>query len=83
MKVEFQEKGNNYLKKGINSKQDLLDSILEHDSNLLRHQCCYLKQHPEIGQSNHGRNSDDKIVQTIIPGTLSPNIKEMLKTFLI
>lgn len=45
--------------------------------------CYHLKQYPEAGQGNHGGSSDDKIVQETNPGTLSPNIKEMLKTFLI
>ena len=60
LKVEFLEKENNSLKNEINSKQDLVGSILENYSDLLRHQCYYFKQHPETDQGNHGVRSNDK-----------------------
>ena len=43
LKVEFLEKENNSLRNEISSKQDLVGSILENYSDLLRHQCYYFK----------------------------------------
>ena len=39
-KIKFLESENSFLKSDINIKQKVIDSILEHNSNLLNHQCC-------------------------------------------
>ena len=39
-KIMFLESENSFLKSDINIKQKVTDSILEHNSNLLNHQCC-------------------------------------------
>ena len=39
-KIKFLESEYNFLKNDINIKQKAIDSILEHNSNLLNHQCC-------------------------------------------
>ena len=39
-KIKFLESENSFLKNDINIKQKVIDSILEHNSNLLNHQCC-------------------------------------------
>ena len=66
LKVEFLEKEKNSLKTEIDSKQDLVESILEHKSNLLRRQCCHFKQNPQTDQSNQGvsSNTNKKLVTT-------------------
>lgn len=66
LKVEFLVKEKNSLKTEINGKQDLVESILEHNSNLLRRQCCHFKQHPRTDQSNQGvsGNTNKKLVTT-------------------
>ena len=38
-KIKFLELENNFLKSDINIKQKVTDSILEHNCNLLNHQC--------------------------------------------
>ena len=39
-KINFLESENSFLKSDINIKQKVIDSILEHISILLYHQCC-------------------------------------------
>ena len=39
-KINFLESENSFLKSDINIKQKVIDSILEHNSILLHHQCC-------------------------------------------
>ena len=39
-KIKFLESKNGYLKNGINIKQKVINSILEHNSNFLNYQCC-------------------------------------------
>ena len=39
-KIKFLESENSFLKSDTNIKQKVIDSILEHNSNLLNHQCC-------------------------------------------
>ena len=39
-KIKFLESENSFLKSDINIKQKVIDSILEHNSILLHHQCC-------------------------------------------
>ena len=39
-KIKFLESENSFLKNDINIKQKVIDSILEHNSNLLNYQCC-------------------------------------------
>ena len=39
-KIKFLESENSFLKNDINIKQRVIDSILEHNSNLLNYQCC-------------------------------------------
>ena len=43
-KVKTLEKANKFLRNDVVSKQNLIDSLLEHNSNLLDHQCCRLIQ---------------------------------------
>ena len=66
LKVEFLEKEKNSLKTEIDSKQDSVESILEHNSNLLRRQCSHFKQNPRTDQSNQGvsSNTNKKLVTT-------------------
>ena len=39
-KIKFLESENSFLKNDINIKQKVIDSVLEHNSNLLNYQCC-------------------------------------------
>ena len=39
-KVKYLEVENKFLRNDVISKQNLTDSLLEHNSNLLNHQCC-------------------------------------------
>ena len=39
-RIKFLESENSFLKNDINIKQKVIDSILEHNSNLLNYQCC-------------------------------------------
>ena len=39
-KVKTLEKANKFLRNDVVSKQNLIDSLLEHNSNLLNNQCC-------------------------------------------
>ena len=41
-KIKFLESGNSFLKSDINIKQKMIDSILELNSHLLNHQCCWV-----------------------------------------
>ena len=43
-KVKTLEKANKFLRNDVVSKQNLIDSLLEHNSNLLDHQCCRVIQ---------------------------------------
>ena len=44
-KIKFLESENSFLKSDIiNIKQKVIDSILEHNSNLLNHQCCRVSE---------------------------------------
>ena len=43
-KIKFLESKNSFLKSDISIKQKVIDSILEHDSNLLNHQCCRVSE---------------------------------------
>ena len=43
-KVKFLEVENKFLRIDVVSKQNLIDSLLEHISNLLNHQCCRVTQ---------------------------------------
>ena len=45
-KIKFLESEYNFLKNDINIKQKAIDSILEHNSNLLNHQCCRGSEDP-------------------------------------
>ena len=60
LKVELLEKENNSLENEINSKQDLVDLILEYNLNFLRQQSWRFRQHPETDQGNHGVRSNAK-----------------------
>ena len=60
LKFESLEKENNSLENQTNSKQGLVDSVVEYNSDLLRHQCFHFKQNLEIVQGNHKVSSDDK-----------------------
>ena len=43
-KIMFLESENSFLKSDINIKQKVIDSILEHNSNFLNHQCCRVSE---------------------------------------
>ena len=43
-KVKSLEVENKFLRNDVVSKQNLIDSLLEHNSNLLNHQCCRVIQ---------------------------------------
>ena len=43
-KIKFLGSENCFLKSDINIKQKVIDSILEHNSNLLNHQCCRVSE---------------------------------------
>ena len=43
-KIKFLESENSFLKSDINIKQKVTDSIFEHNSNLLNHQCCQVSE---------------------------------------
>ena len=43
-KINFLESENSFLKSDINIKQKVIDSILEHNSILLHHQCCWISE---------------------------------------
>ena len=43
-KVKFLEVKNKFLRNDVVSKQNLIDSLLEHNSNLHNHQCCRVIQ---------------------------------------
>ena len=51
LKVQFLGKEKNSLKTEINRKQDLVDSIFEYNSSLLRRQCCHFPWTDQINQS--------------------------------
>ena len=46
--IKFLESENSFLKSDINIKQKMIDSIVEHNSNLLSHQYC-----PVLGNANN------------------------------
>ena len=46
-KVKTPETENEFLKNNIVSKQNLIDFLLKHNSNLLNHQCCRVIQHTQ------------------------------------
>ena len=43
-KIKFLESENSFLKSDININQKVIDLILEHNSNLLNHQCCRVSE---------------------------------------
>ena len=43
-KIKFLESENSFLKSDINIKQKMIDSILELNSHLLNHQCCWVPE---------------------------------------
>ena len=55
-KIKFLESENSFLKNDINIKQKVIDSILEHNSNLLNHQCCR-------GSENANNETYQKVVK--------------------
>ena len=44
LKQKSMEVENKFLRNDVVSKQNLIDSLLEHNSNLLNHQCCRVIQ---------------------------------------
>ena len=69
-KVKTLEKVNKFLRNDVVSKQNLIDSLLEHNSNLLNHQCCRVIQDTQFNvaigiesdvtnnhSNNHGVNT--------------------------
>ena len=56
--INFLESENRFLKSGINIKEKLKDSILEHNSNLLNHQCCRVSQN--TSNEIHQKSSENK-----------------------
>ena len=61
-KIKFLESENSFLKSDINIKQKVIDSILEHNSNLLNHQCCRVSENAnnEIYQKS-SENKEKKL----------------------
>ena len=61
-KIKFLESENSFLKSDINIKQKVIDSILEHNFNLLNHQCCRVLENAnnEIYQKSSG-NKEKKL----------------------
>ena len=61
-KIKFLESENSFLKSDINIKQKVIDSILEHNSNLLNHQCCRVSENSnnEIYQKS-SENKEKKL----------------------
>ena len=56
--INFLESENRFLKSGINIKEKVKDSILEHNSNLLNHQCCRVSQN--TSNEIHQKSSENK-----------------------
>ena len=56
-KVKSLEVENKFLRNGVVSKQNLIDSLLEHNSNLLNHQCCRVIQDTQSNLQS-GINTD-------------------------
>ena len=68
-KVKSLEVGNKFLRNDIVCKQNLIDSLLEHKSNLLNHQCCrVIHDNIKITLSSiihrSGHDFEDKINET-------------------
>ena len=61
-KTNFLESENSFLKSDINIKQKVIDSILEHNSNSLNHQCCCVSENAknEIYQKS-SENKEKKL----------------------
>ena len=51
------EAENKFLRNDVFSKQNLIDSLLEHNSNLLNHQCCRVIQDTQ-SNAQSGINTD-------------------------
>ena len=43
-KIKFLKSENSFLKSDMNIRQKVIDSILEHNSNILNHQCCRVSE---------------------------------------
>ena len=56
-KVKSLEVENKFLRNDVVSKQNLIDSLLEHNSNLLNHQCCRVIQDTQSNVQS-GINTD-------------------------
>ena len=56
-KVKSLEVENKFLRNDVVSKQNLIDSLLEHNSNLLNHQCCRVIQDTQ-SKVRSGINTD-------------------------
>ena len=56
-KIKFLQSENSFLKSAINIKQKVMASILEHNSNLLNHQCCRVSENAnnEIYQKSENK----------------------------
>ena len=68
-KVKSLEVENKFLRNDVVCKQNLIDSLLEHNSNLLNHQCCrVIHDNIKIALSSiihrSGHNFEDKINET-------------------
>ena len=61
-KIKFLESENSFLKSDINIEQKVIGSILEHNSNLLNHQCCRVSENAnnEIYQKS-SENKEKKL----------------------
>ena len=57
-KSKFLESENSFLKSDTNIKQKVIDSILEHNSNLLDHQCCRVSEN--VNNEIYQKSSENK-----------------------
>ena len=62
-KVKSQEVENKFFRNDAVSKQNLIDSLLEHNSNLLNHQCCRVIQDT---QSNVRSGTNTDVTETTL-----------------
>ena len=60
-KIKFLESENSFLKSDINIKQKVIDSILEHNFNLLNHQCCRVSENANNEIYQKSENKEKKL----------------------
>ena len=60
-KIKFLKSVNSFLKSDTNIKQKMIDSILEHYSNLLNHKCCRVSENTK--NEIHQKSSENKEIK--------------------